>query len=220
MPMLSVPPRSSRTSVTASRASASAASTRSASGRKASPASVRTTPRPTRAKLDAELGLERAHLLGERGLGEVERPGGAAERAVLGRGEEVGELLQSHRRVLWKFKRTRLALPLGRPYRESHVVPSHPSASVLLCLVAGASFALQPVLVRLAFDGGATVVGGRRPLRPRRRPCSRCSRAGDRRRTGGTLAGAVRARADRSTGSRPASSSRRSSGSTSRSPRS
>ena len=27
----------------------------------------------------------------------------------------------------------------------------------LLCLVAGASFALQPVLVRLAFDGGAGV---------------------------------------------------------------
>ena len=28
---------------------------------------------------------------------------------------------------------------------------------VVLCLVAGASFALQPVLVRIAFDGGATV---------------------------------------------------------------
>ena len=30
---------------------------------------------------------------------------------------------------------------------------------VALCLVAGASFALQPVLVRLAFEGGATVAG-------------------------------------------------------------
>ena len=30
---------------------------------------------------------------------------------------------------------------------------------IVLCLVAGASFALQPVLVRLAFEGGATVAG-------------------------------------------------------------
>ena len=50
-------------------------------------------------QLDAELRLERADLLRERGLGEVELAGGPAERAVLGRGEEVGELLQSHRRV-------------------------------------------------------------------------------------------------------------------------
>ena len=50
-----------------------------------------------REQRDAELGLERAHLLRERGLGEVELAGGPAERAVLGRGEEVGELLQSHR---------------------------------------------------------------------------------------------------------------------------
>jgi drug/metabolite transporter (DMT)-like permease len=35
--------------------------------------------------------------------------------------------------------------------------PSPERIGVLLCLVAGASFALQPVLVRLAFDGGAGV---------------------------------------------------------------
>ena len=50
-----------------------------------------------REQLDAELRLERAHLLREGRLGEVELAGRAAERAVLGRGEEVGELLQSHR---------------------------------------------------------------------------------------------------------------------------
>ena len=65
-------------------------------------------------ELDPELGLERANLLRERGLGEVEGAGGAAERAVLGRGEEVGELLQSHRRSLWKFKRTQTS-PSARP---------------------------------------------------------------------------------------------------------
>ena len=57
-------------------------------------------------ELDAELRLERAHLLGERRLGEIERAGGAAERAVLGGREEIGELLQCHRRSLWNFKRS------------------------------------------------------------------------------------------------------------------
>ncbi len=38
-------------------------------------------------------------------------------------------------------------------------VRSPERVGVALCLVAGASFALQPVLVRLAFEGGATVAG-------------------------------------------------------------
>ena len=37
--------------------------------------------------------------------------------------------------------------------------PSPERIGVALCLVAGASFAFQPVLVRLAFEGGATVAG-------------------------------------------------------------
>ena len=45
---------------------------------------------------DAELALELAHLLRDRGLGEVERARGAAERAVLDGGEEVRELLDRH----------------------------------------------------------------------------------------------------------------------------
>src|SRR3954469_45938 len=49
---------------------------------------------------DAELRLEGPDLLGERGLGQVERAGGRRERAVAGRGEEIPELLQIHRRYL------------------------------------------------------------------------------------------------------------------------
>ncbi len=44
----------------------------------------------------AELGLQVGDLLGDAGPCEVERVGGGGERAVLGRGEEVGELLQRH----------------------------------------------------------------------------------------------------------------------------
>ena len=45
---------------------------------------------------DAELGLEVGDLLGDAGAGEVERVRRAGERAVLGGGEEVGQLLQRH----------------------------------------------------------------------------------------------------------------------------
>jgi drug/metabolite transporter (DMT)-like permease len=38
-------------------------------------------------------------------------------------------------------------------------IESPERVGVALCLVAGASFALQPVLVRIAFEGGATVAG-------------------------------------------------------------
>ena len=68
-----------------------------------------------REQRDAELRLERAHLLREGRLGEVELAGGPAERAVLGRGEEVGELLQSHRLSLWELKITQTS-PSARSY--------------------------------------------------------------------------------------------------------
>ena len=45
---------------------------------------------------DPELGLELPHLLRDRGLGEVERARGGAERAVLDGGQEVRELLNCH----------------------------------------------------------------------------------------------------------------------------
>ncbi len=49
----------------------------------------------------------------------------------------------------------RLVLPLAPQYRAR--VPIRLSTGPLLCLAAGALFALQPVLVRLAFDRGATI---------------------------------------------------------------
>ena len=45
---------------------------------------------------DPELCLELPHLLRDRGLGEVERARGSAERAVLDGGQEVRELLNRH----------------------------------------------------------------------------------------------------------------------------
>ena len=54
-------------------------------------------PADARQQLDPELGLELAHLLGERRLGDEERTCRRGEGAVLGRGEEVSELLKSHR---------------------------------------------------------------------------------------------------------------------------
>lgn len=51
-----------------------------------------------------------------------------------------------------------LSLSFARPYGEIVIGNlSLERTGVLLALVAGAAFALQPVLVRLAFDGGATV---------------------------------------------------------------
>ena len=47
-------------------------------------------------EVDSELGLQLPHLLGQRRLGDVERAGCCRERAVLGGGEEVAELLESH----------------------------------------------------------------------------------------------------------------------------
>ena len=89
-----MPPRSSRTATTESRAASAASSVRSACGRSVSPASVGVSPRPTRWKSrDAELGLEPADLLGQRRLGEVQLLGGRRERAVPEGGEEVLELL-------------------------------------------------------------------------------------------------------------------------------
>lgn len=51
-----------------------------------------------------------------------------------------------------------LVLSHGRPY-PPRVLPRRLPTGVLLCLLAGSAFAIQPVLVRLAFDGGATVAG-------------------------------------------------------------
>ena len=45
---------------------------------------------------DAELGLQVGDLLGDAGAGEAQDVGGSGERAVLGGGEEVGELLERH----------------------------------------------------------------------------------------------------------------------------
>ena len=49
---------------------------------------------------DAELGLEVGDLLGHARAGEVQRVRGGGERAVLGRSEEVRELLQRHAGVV------------------------------------------------------------------------------------------------------------------------
>ena len=115
MPMLSVPPASSRTSV--DRLARPGERCEHALGLGTERAAGLGEDDPAAdadEQLDSELGLERANLLRERGLGEVELARGTAERAVLGGGEEVGELLQSHRRSLWKFKRTQTS-PSGRP---------------------------------------------------------------------------------------------------------
>jgi hypothetical protein len=53
---------------------------------------------------DAELGLEPADLLGEARLGQMQLLGGGGERAVLGGGQEVGELLERYRRFLGQLK--------------------------------------------------------------------------------------------------------------------
>ncbi len=55
-------------------------------------------------QLDAELGLELAHLLRERGLRDEQRARGPGERAVLCRGQEVAQLGQSHRKKLSVMK--------------------------------------------------------------------------------------------------------------------
>ena len=62
------------------------------------PAGLREHEPPARAgeECDPELGLELPHLLRDRGLGEVERARGSAERAVLDGGQEVRELLNRH----------------------------------------------------------------------------------------------------------------------------
>ena len=49
---------------------------------------------------DAELGLEPADLLGQARLGHQQRVRGRRERPVVGRGEEIGELLQASRLFL------------------------------------------------------------------------------------------------------------------------
>jgi hypothetical protein len=56
-------------------------------------------------ELDAELGLEPADLLGERRLGEVQRLGGGAERALLEGCYHVLQLLKIHRLCL-EFMKT------------------------------------------------------------------------------------------------------------------
>ena len=97
IPKPSVPPRRSRTSATASRARSTIgehplclgpeAAARLGEDEAAAGASE---------QRDAELRLELAHLLRDGGLREVERARGGAEGAVLGRGEEVLELLDRH----------------------------------------------------------------------------------------------------------------------------
>jgi hypothetical protein len=59
-----------------------------------------------RQKLHAELRLELTNLLGEGRLGDEQRPRRRRERAVLGCGKEVSELLQSHRDNLSIVKHT------------------------------------------------------------------------------------------------------------------
>ncbi len=89
-----MPPRSSRTATTESRAASAASSVRSACGRSVIAGLGRRQPATDALEEpDAELGLEPAHLLGERRLREMELLGGRRERAVPEGGEEVLELL-------------------------------------------------------------------------------------------------------------------------------
>ncbi len=67
----------------------------------------------------AELGLQAAHLLGERRLGQVKLARSGAERAVLGGGEEVRELLQIHR----------LSLEIMKMVKASQVNDDAPSSA-------------------------------------------------------------------------------------------
>ena len=83
------------------RASWASASVRSACGRSSRPASVSSSPRPARANSgDAELGLQPADLLGQARLGHVQGLRGRRERAVVGRGEEVGRAVAVSRLYL------------------------------------------------------------------------------------------------------------------------
>ena len=63
-------------------------------------------PARAREERDAELGLQPADLVGEARLRHQQRLGGGRERSVLGGGEEVAELLQSHRLCLLILKST------------------------------------------------------------------------------------------------------------------
>ena len=99
MPKLNVPPRSSRTSRTASRARPMPSTTRAASGRNAVRLGERDPASRPDEEVDAELGLELPDLLGERRLRDVERPRGGRERAVLGGGESPPGL-ERHRPML------------------------------------------------------------------------------------------------------------------------
>ena len=94
VPKVAVPPRSSRTATTDSRAASAASSVRSACGRSVWPASVGVEPAADALEqAHAELGLQPAHLLGERRLRQVQLLGRGRERAVAEGGEEVLELL-------------------------------------------------------------------------------------------------------------------------------
>ena len=115
VPSDAVPPVSVRARRTASAASPAAASVRSASGRSSRPASVSSSRRPgAHEQRDAELGLEVADLLGDARAGEVQDVGRGGEGAVLGGGEEVGQLLQGHAVGTAYGKRSQSALARAR----------------------------------------------------------------------------------------------------------
>ena len=101
VPKLTVPPRSSRTATTDSRASRHLAEHRlGVRAQRAARLGQREPAADAREERDAELGLQAADLLADRRLREVQRLGGGAERAALGGGQEVLELLQVHLKAL------------------------------------------------------------------------------------------------------------------------
>ena len=120
--MLKVPERRGaalqvRARRTTSAASPAAASARSASGRSSRPASVSSRRRPgADEERHAELGLEVGDLLGDARAGEVQSVGRRGEGAVLGRSQEVGELLERHAvGTAYGSAVNRLSLAHGQP---------------------------------------------------------------------------------------------------------
>ena len=94
VPKVAVPPRSSRTATTESRAASAASSVALGVRAQRVPRLGRLQPAADALEEpDAELRLEPAHLLGQRRLRQVELLGGGRERAVAEGGEEVLELL-------------------------------------------------------------------------------------------------------------------------------
>ena len=97
VPNVAVPLSSSRTSRTESRASWAAASVRSASGRNSRPASV-SSSRRARTNSGAPSSASSRRICSDRlGWAMCNAAAAAEKRAMVGRGEEVFELLECHR---------------------------------------------------------------------------------------------------------------------------